>query len=257
MSASGYSRQPSLGFSDSGDEKHLNTNGGDYSTRMSELFDDDDEDTPTVSVPPFDLDGDDDDDDEEGFVYNGADSQVTRTTYREQLREVLDDDDDDEMAEEHEVERSLLHDPPIAVEDEALVSQLCPTRLFDAHLAWRTHLPPAHHHSTPFPLASGHLYTFAFLRISISFLPTHHVLLLTERDAHLLSTETLSTSDYLASALVHTPCFARLLRDECAIRFSRCFTCPLQLFHALAGFVLCASPRRREARFTTFKRTRP
>jgi hypothetical protein len=95
MSTSGYSRQPSLGFSDSGDEKRVDTNGGDYSTRMSELFDDDDDDTPTVSVPPFDLDGDDDDDDEEAFVYDGADAQVTRTTYREQLREVLDDDDDE------------------------------------------------------------------------------------------------------------------------------------------------------------------
>lgn len=120
MSTSARSRQPSLG---SADEKRVDTNGGDYSTQMSELFDDDDVDTPTVSVPHFDVD--DDEDDEEAFVYDGADAQVTRTTYREQLREVLDDDDDDETAEEHEVERSLLHDadhPPIAVEDEALVS---------------------------------------------------------------------------------------------------------------------------------------
>ena len=144
MSAAGYSRQPSLGFEDSGDEKqHVDTNGGDYSTRMSELFDDDDDDTPTVSAPRFDFD--DDDDDEEAFVYDGADAQVTRTSYREQLREVLDDDDDDDddTAEEHEVERSLLHDrdhPPIAVEDEALVSHSVQTRLFDAHLAWHTHL---------------------------------------------------------------------------------------------------------------------
>ena len=144
MSAAGYSRQPSLGFEDSGDEKqHVDANGGDYSTRMSELFDDDDDDTPTVSAPRFDFD--DDDDDEEAFVYDGADAQVTRTSYRAQLREVLDDDDDDDddTAEEHEVERSLLHDrdhPPIAVEDEALVSHSVQTRLFDAHLAWHTHL---------------------------------------------------------------------------------------------------------------------
>lgn len=86
---------------------------------MSELFDDDD-DTPTVSVPRFDGD---DDEGEESFIYDGADAPVTRTTYREQLREVLDDDADDDTAEEHEVERSLLHDvdrPPITVEDEAL-----------------------------------------------------------------------------------------------------------------------------------------
>jgi hypothetical protein len=154
MSASGYSRQPSLAFSDSGGEKHVDTNGGDYTTRMSELFDDDDLDTPTVSAPRFDFD---DDDDEEAFVYDGADTQVTRTSYREQLREVLDDDDDDDddTAEEHEVERSLLHDrehPPIAVEDEALVSPhpTVQTRLFDAHLAWRTHAllisPQPHSH---------------------------------------------------------------------------------------------------------------
>ena len=144
MSTSGRSRQPSLGFSDSGDEKHVDTNGGDYSTRMSELFDDDDDDTPTVSVPHFDADDDGEDEDEEAFVYDGADAQVTRSTYREQLRQVLDDDDEDEDgAEEHEVERSLLHDafqPPITVEDEALVSQLSNTLV--QRLSRVAHTPP-------------------------------------------------------------------------------------------------------------------
>jgi hypothetical protein len=151
MSASGYSRQPSLGFSDSGDEKHVDTNGGDYSTRMSELFDDDDVDTPTVSAPRFDFDDDDDDDDEEAFVYDGADAQVTRTSYREQLREVLDDDDDDDdddTAEEHEVERSLLHDrehPPIAVEDEALVSSLQSKHACSMLISRGAHTPRSSH----------------------------------------------------------------------------------------------------------------
>lgn len=127
MTTLGYSRRPPLTFSDfgsDGDEEHVDTNGGDYSSRMGELFDDEDE-TTTVSVPSFHLD-DDDGDDEEAFVYDGADAQVSRASYREQLRDVLDgDDDDDDEVEEREVERSLVHDlnhPPIAVEDEALVS---------------------------------------------------------------------------------------------------------------------------------------
>ena len=222
MSAAGYSRQPSL---NSGDEKqHVDTNGGDYSTRMSELFDDDDDDTPTVSAPHFDFD-DDDDDEEEAFVYDGADAQVTRFSYREQLREVLDDDDDDDdTAEEHEVERSLLHDrdhPPIALEDEALVSH-------SVQHACSMLISRGAHNSTLFSLASGQLHTFsAFLCISISFLTTNYVLLLTQRSAHLFIAETVPPSNNLASALVHTQRFARILRDECALCFSRRFTCPL------------------------------
>jgi hypothetical protein len=253
MSTSGYSRQPSLGFSDSGDEKRVDTNGGDYSTRMSELFDDDDDDTPTVSVPPFDLDGDDDDDDEEAFVYDGADAQVTRTTYREQLREVLDDDDDEDTAEEHEVERSLLHDhdhPPIPVEDEALVSHLSVQHACSMLISRGAHTSHLHiaRHPTPFSLAPSHrLYTFAFLRISISFLPTNHVIILTERGANFFNTKTLPSSNDLTPALVHTPVFTRLLCDESALCFSRCFAFPLQLFHAFTGVVLWTPTRDREA----------
>jgi len=112
---------------------------------MSELFDDDD-DTPTVSVSRFDVDEEDDDDDEGAFIYDGADAQVTRATYREQLREVLDDDDDD-TTEEHEVERSLLHDldqPPITVEDEALVSQLVVQHACSMLISRGVHLCLAH-----------------------------------------------------------------------------------------------------------------
>ena len=256
MSTSGRSRQPSLGFSDSGDEKHVDTNGGDYSTRMSELFDDDDDDTPTVSVPHFDADDDGEDEDEEAFVYDGADAQVTRSTYREQLRQVLDDDDEDEDgAEEHEVERSLLHDafqPPITVEDEALVSQLSNTLV--QRLSRVAHLPSAHR---PFHAAPGHLYTLAFLRIGISFLPTSHVFLLTERGPVLFTSETIPPPDDLTSALVHTPRFAHLLRNERALCFSRRVTRPVQLFYALAWLVFCPPPGRREARFPTSEWSRP
>jgi hypothetical protein len=131
MTTLAFSRRPSLAFSDFGsdDEEHVDTNGADYSTRMGELFDDEDE-TPAVSVPR--LDPDEDGENDEAFIYDGADAQVSRATYREQLRDVLDEDaedpdDEDDELEEREVERSLVHDldrPPIAIEDEALVSPL-------------------------------------------------------------------------------------------------------------------------------------
>ncbi|KAH9988437.1 Golgi CORVET complex core vacuolar protein 8-domain-containing protein [Russula compacta] len=124
MSTLGLSRQPSLAFSDFGsdDDVHIDINGGDYSTRMGELFDDEDH-TPTASFPRFGVDQDDDD--EEAFVYDGADVHVSRATYREQLRDVLDGDDNDDEVEECEVERSLVHGldhPPIPIGDEALPS---------------------------------------------------------------------------------------------------------------------------------------
>ncbi|KAI0293200.1 Golgi CORVET complex core vacuolar protein 8-domain-containing protein [Russula brevipes] len=103
MTALDLSRPPSLGFSDFGsdDDEHVDTNGADYSVRMDELFDDDDGSTNDGA------------DDEEAFLYNGADAQISRASYREQLRDVLDDedvdDDDDDEIEEHEVERSLVH----------------------------------------------------------------------------------------------------------------------------------------------------
>ena len=220
---------------------------------MSELFDDDDDDTPTVSAPHFDLDGDDGDDDEEAFVYDGADAQVTRTTYREQLREVLDDEDDEDTVEEHEVERSLLHDrvhPPIPVEDEALVSYLSVQHACSMLISRGAHTSHLHiaRRPTPFSLAPSHrLYTFAFLRISVSFLPTNHVLLLAERDANFFNTKTLPPSNDLTPALVHTPGFARLLSDECALCSSRRLAFPLQLFHAFTGLVLWTPTRDREA----------
>jgi hypothetical protein len=78
------------------------------------------------------LDPDEDDENDEAFIYDGADAQVSRASYREQLRDVLDEDDedadnDDDEVEEREVENSLVHDldrPPIAIGDGALVSPL-------------------------------------------------------------------------------------------------------------------------------------
>jgi len=130
MTSLALSRRQSLAFSDFGseDDEHVDTNGGDYTTRMDELFADEDGSTPT-SVLRFD--GDEDDEDEEPFVYDGEDAPVSRATYREQLRDVLDDDDDkdddddDDEVEEREVERSLVRDfdrPPITIGDEGLVS---------------------------------------------------------------------------------------------------------------------------------------
>jgi hypothetical protein len=129
MTTLAFSRRPSLAFSDFGsdDEEHIDINDADYSTRMGELFDDEDE-TPAVSLPR--LDPDEDGETDEAFIYDGVDAQVSRATYREQLRDVLDEDgedDDDDELEEREVERSLVHDigrPPLAIEDEALVSPL-------------------------------------------------------------------------------------------------------------------------------------
>jgi hypothetical protein len=124
MTTLAFSRRPSLAFSDFGsdDEEQIDANGADYSTRMGELFDDENE-TSAVSLPQFGPD--EDGEDEEAFVYDGVDAQTSRASYREQLRDVLDDDDDE--LEEREVEHSLVHDPDrplVATEDEASVSPL-------------------------------------------------------------------------------------------------------------------------------------
>ncbi|KAG8213972.1 hypothetical protein J3R82DRAFT_10721 [Butyriboletus roseoflavus] len=80
------------------DEDH----GGDYSTRMEELFDDDEDEH-----------GGESGDGEEDFVYDGVDAElVTGTNYREHLRDVLGADDTSDVFEEAEVERSLLKEDP-------------------------------------------------------------------------------------------------------------------------------------------------
>lgn len=78
------------------------SHGGDYSTRMEELFDSDEDEH-----------GGDSGDEQEEFLYDGMDAeQVTGTNYREQLRDVLGPDDTSDVFEEAEVERSLLKEDP-------------------------------------------------------------------------------------------------------------------------------------------------
>ncbi|KIK99408.1 hypothetical protein PAXRUDRAFT_525673 [Paxillus rubicundulus Ve08.2h10] len=79
------------------DEDADEENGGDYSTRMEELFDGDVEE--------------EEDDEEEGFLYDGVDAErITGANYREQLRDVLGPDDTSDTFEEDEVERSLFQE---------------------------------------------------------------------------------------------------------------------------------------------------
>lgn len=78
---------------------------GDYSTRLEELMSDM-EDGPNGDGHEGD---EGEDDDEGGFVYSGVDAAPSGG-YREQLRDVLGPDHEDDELDEHEVERSLLHD---------------------------------------------------------------------------------------------------------------------------------------------------
>lgn len=75
-------------------------NGGDYSTRMEELFGGDEEQHAGES-------GDED------FVYDGMDAdQVTGTNYRQHLRDVLGPDDTSDVFDEEEIKRTLLKGDP-------------------------------------------------------------------------------------------------------------------------------------------------
>lgn len=105
----GHSRKPSLGFSDNDGEDNEEDyhHGGDYSTRMEELFEDGEDDEGAHE---------DDEDDEEGFLYTGVDADESTGDYRSQLRDVLGPDMEEDETEELEVERSLLHE----VNDEKL-----------------------------------------------------------------------------------------------------------------------------------------
>ncbi|KAJ3735742.1 Golgi CORVET complex core vacuolar protein 8-domain-containing protein [Lentinula guzmanii] len=97
--ASGGSPQAeSLDLSGSEDGDDHMESGGDYSTRMEELFADD--------VHDLNSHVEDDSEDDEGFLYTGNDADLS-TSYRDQLRDVLEGDSD---AEIHEVEKSLIED---------------------------------------------------------------------------------------------------------------------------------------------------
>jgi hypothetical protein len=221
-----HPRRPSLTFSDFGsdDEQHVDTNDGDYSARMGELFDDDQETTPN-SASHFRLDHDGRDD-EEAFIYDGVDAHLSRATYREQLRDVLDDDDgddddqNDDEAEEREVEHSLVHDdfdhPPIAIGDEALVSQFPPFLLSFNPRSFRVATRPRHANPDTLPT---HLHLH--LRIS-PLLLTCHVFVSPERRVHHhyhiyppWPLPALSPPDHLTPPLLHAPgFFSWLLRYE-------------------------------------------
>ena len=97
MNESEGTRATSPGLSSHGEQVEEDS-GGDYSTRMEELFGGDDEEH---------------EDDEEEFLYDGVDAeQVNGTNYREQLRDVLGADDTSDVFEEEEVEQSLLKEDP-------------------------------------------------------------------------------------------------------------------------------------------------
>lgn len=232
MTTLAFSQRPSLSFSDFGsdDEEHADTNGADYSTRMGELFDDEDE-TPAVSVPR--LDPDEDDENDEVFIYDGADVQVSCASYREQLRDVLDEDDEDsdndeDELEEREVEHSLVRDldqPPIAMGDEALVSppspfRANPPRLFDAYFAWlhAHHLLSLHLYAvTRLLSALDHADTFPLHHLRLSFITARNVILPTEWYIPFNPLKTfpfLLTPVYLAFTLLHDARITSHIRGE-------------------------------------------
>jgi hypothetical protein len=212
-----------MAFSDFGsddDEEHLDTNGGDYTTRMDELFADERHETTdaatSVPVPRSDEDeGEDDEEDGEPFVYDGADAPISRATYREQLRDVLEDededqadaakDDDDDELEQREVERSLVHDvdrshSPMTIGDEASVSLAHAYFALDAHSRVASHVRyphspiPSHGdthttHNVPVPLSAlNHSNVFTLfhlnIRLRLPLFATRNVLLAPKRHSH-------------------------------------------------------------------------
>ena len=270
----------SLAFSDFGsdDGEHSHTNGHGYSTLMDELFGDEDETAPTS---PLRFDKDEDDEDEEPFVYDGADAPISRASYREQLRDVLDDDE----IEEREVERSLVHDSdhsPMTIGDEALVSfpaatlysmlisrDSHTTPTFSPSCAWHgdptqratieSALDDVHSNGFPFPLFPLRLH------LRIPRLSPHNVLLPPKRNPHrplnsLTSLLALPAPDDLAPPRLHATRHIVLLplRDERTFRLARylTFARPVDLLHAFSRLVHLRAPGRRcgEARSSEWAR---
>ena len=79
-------------FSDTDADDAPDVGLGDYSMRFEELMSDSEEDGRHGG-------DEEDEDEEEGFIYNGVDSDPT-SGYREQLRQVLGPDHEEEEAEE-------------------------------------------------------------------------------------------------------------------------------------------------------------
>lgn len=78
--------------------------GGDYSTRMEELFADD---SPELKEEGLNF-NEEEDEEEEGFLYTGDDADLS-TGYRDQLRDVLEDDSEADIHEE--LQSDDEHDP--------------------------------------------------------------------------------------------------------------------------------------------------
>jgi len=197
---------------------------------MGELFDDEDE---TSAVSAHRLDPDEGGENDEAFIYDGADAQVSSASYREQLRDVLDEDgedtdnDNDEL-EEREVERSLVYDvdrPPIAIEDGALVSPLpffVPIRHACSTLISRGRTPPppllALLRATDLLSALDHADTFPLDHLRLPLLATRNVLLPTKWCLPFNTLKTfpvLLTPVYLAFTLLHDAHISSHLCDEC------------------------------------------
>lgn len=110
-------------ISDVDGEDAFEDHAGDYSTRLEELMSDEDGDETAAGIP-----GDEDgEENEEGFIYNGVDSEPTGT-YRDQLRDVLGPEhEEDEFEQQGGQENSIIHDIEekeryeAAMDDEARV----------------------------------------------------------------------------------------------------------------------------------------
>jgi hypothetical protein len=112
---------------------------GDYTAQMEALMEEDD-DVPLASH-------EDDDSDEEDFVYSGVDANLPTSSYRDTLRDVLEQDLDESDEEREELEESVVHDisthesKELQAKDGALVSlatlTLC-RHAFISHSVHRT-----------------------------------------------------------------------------------------------------------------------
>lgn len=89
-------RMPSPDGSDE-DTEHEDLVSGDYSTRMEQIFDEEGQ----VHSQGQEMD-DEEDEDEEGFVYQGVDSEP-RGAYRDQLHDILGSAHEDDELDEKEL----------------------------------------------------------------------------------------------------------------------------------------------------------
>lgn len=163
-------RAGSLSFSDSEADEVQDDHPGDYSTRLGEVMSDEEE----LSRGQ----GHEESDDDEGFFYNGVDSEPAGT-YREQLRDVLGPEhEEDDVSDAQEVEHSLLvHEKEMleaSMDDEARVS-LSYTPSHHCSCPFTSILQPADASSDLSPTASsgsGFVYPSAIPKVVISTAPS-------------------------------------------------------------------------------------